>query len=45
MALMMREDRSMIGVTDKAAFLGVLTPNGVHAMLRASINASDAPSD
>jgi osmoprotectant transport system ATP-binding protein len=39
MALMMREDRPMIGVTDRAKFLGVLTPNGVHAMLRASVRA------
>ena len=38
MALMMREDRSMVGVTEKARFLGVLTPNGVHRMLRASVN-------
>jgi osmoprotectant transport system ATP-binding protein len=39
MALMMREDRAMVGVTDGARFLGVLTPNGVHAMLRASVRA------
>jgi osmoprotectant transport system ATP-binding protein len=39
MALMMREDKSMVGVTEKARFLGVLTPNGVHRMLRASVNA------
>lgn len=39
MALMMREDRPMVGVTDRAKFLGVLTPNGVHAMLRASVRA------
>ena len=38
MALMMREDKSMVGVTEKARFLGVLTPNGVHRMLRASVN-------
>ena len=38
MALMMREDKSMVGVTDGARFLGVLTPNGVHAMLRADVN-------
>ncbi|HEY6932393.1 MAG TPA: ATP-binding cassette domain-containing protein [Marmoricola sp.] len=40
MALMMREDRPMIGVTDRARFLGVLTPNGVHAMLRASVRGA-----
>ena len=37
MALMMREDKPMVGVTRKARFLGVLTPNGVHQMLRASV--------
>jgi osmoprotectant transport system ATP-binding protein len=39
MALMMREDKPMVGVTQKARFLGVLTPNGVHRMLRASVHA------
>ncbi len=39
MALMMREDKSVVGVTQRARFLGVLTPNGVHAMLRASVRA------
>lgn len=38
MALMMREDRSMIGITQRARFLGVLTPAGVHRMLRASVH-------
>ncbi|HEX4189391.1 MAG TPA: ATP-binding cassette domain-containing protein [Marmoricola sp.] len=38
MALLMREDRAMIGVTDGPKFLGVLTPNGIHAMLRTDIN-------
>lgn len=38
MALMMREDRATVGVTDGARFLGVLTPTSVHAMLRASVN-------
>jgi osmoprotectant transport system ATP-binding protein len=37
MALMMREDKPMIGVTRGARFLGVLTPNGVHAMLRSDV--------
>ncbi len=40
MALLMRADKSVIGVKQGAQFLGVLTPNGVHAMLRASVNAS-----
>jgi len=38
MALMMREDKSMVGVTDGARFLGVLTPDRVHRMLRESVN-------
>jgi osmoprotectant transport system ATP-binding protein len=38
MALLLREDRTMVGVTEGARFLGVLTPNGIHAMLRADVN-------
>jgi osmoprotectant transport system ATP-binding protein len=38
MALMMREDRATVGVTDGAQFLGVLTPDAVHRMLRASVH-------
>jgi osmoprotectant transport system ATP-binding protein len=41
MAVMMREDRPMVGVTDRARFLGVLTPNGVHRMLRQSVHAAE----
>jgi osmoprotectant transport system ATP-binding protein len=37
MALMMREDRSVVGVTDGGRFLGVLTPDAVHRMLRTSV--------
>jgi len=40
MALMMRQDKPLVGVRDGARFLGVLTPNGVHAMLRASVGAA-----
>lgn len=40
MALMMRQDKPVVGVRDGARFLGVLTPNGVHAMLRASVGAA-----
>jgi osmoprotectant transport system ATP-binding protein len=39
LALMMREDRPLVGVRDGAEFLGVLTPNGVHQALRASVAA------
>ncbi len=38
MALLLREDKAVVGVTDGARFLGVLTPNGIHAMLRADVN-------
>ena len=38
LALMMREDKSVVGVRKGPIFLGVLTPNGVHAMLRADVN-------
>ena len=37
LAVLMRGDRAMIGVRDGARFLGVLTPNGVHRALRASL--------
>ncbi len=37
LALMLREDRSMLGVRRGPIFLGVLTPAGVHAQLRASL--------
>lgn len=39
MALLMREDKSMVGVTQGPRFLGVLTPNGIHEMLRSSVNS------
>ncbi len=41
LALMMREDRAVLGVRRGPVFLGVLTPNGVHRALRASV-ARDA---
>jgi osmoprotectant transport system ATP-binding protein len=40
LALVMREDKEMVGVTEGAKFLGVLSPNGVHRMLRASVAAA-----
>jgi osmoprotectant transport system ATP-binding protein len=42
MALMMRQDKPLVGVRDGAGFAGVLSPNGVQAMLRASVNADHA---
>ncbi|MDP2773666.1 MAG: ATP-binding cassette domain-containing protein [Nocardioides sp.] len=37
LAAMLRDDKAMIGVKDGAKFVGVLTPNGVHRALRASL--------
>ncbi len=37
LAAMLRDDRPMVGVKDGAQFVGVLTPNGVHQALRASL--------
>ncbi|PVG82462.1 glycine/betaine ABC transporter [Nocardioides gansuensis] len=37
LATMLRDDKPMIGVKKGAAFVGVLTPNGVHSALRASL--------
>ncbi|MET1059351.1 MAG: ATP-binding cassette domain-containing protein [Nocardioides sp.] len=41
LALLMREDKPMIGVKEGATFVGVLTPNGVHRALRASVSAQE----
>ena len=41
LALLLREDKPMIGVKDGAEFLGVLTPNGVHRALRASVSSEE----
>lgn len=37
LAVLMREDRGLIGVKQGAQFVGVLTPNGVHRALRAAL--------
>jgi osmoprotectant transport system ATP-binding protein len=44
LAAMLRDDRGMVGVRDGARFVGVLTPNGIHKALRASLAAGAAPS-
>ena len=36
LAAMLRDDKGMVGITDGAKFVGVLTPNGIHKALRAS---------
>jgi osmoprotectant transport system ATP-binding protein len=46
LAAMLRDDKGMVGVKDGAKFVGVLTPNGIHKALRASLAdgaASSAP--
>ena len=37
LAVLLRDDRPMVGVKDGARFVGVLTPNGIHRALRASL--------
>ena len=37
LAMMLREDRAMLGVRRGPRFLGVLTPAGIHRQLRASL--------
>jgi osmoprotectant transport system ATP-binding protein len=37
LAAMLRDDKGMVGVKDGATFVGVLTPNGIHQALRASL--------
>ncbi len=37
LAVMLRDDKPMVGVKRGAEFVGVLTPNGVHRALRASL--------
>ncbi len=44
LAALLREDRGMVGVRDGARFLGVLTPDGVHRALRASLSTDAASS-
>ncbi|MBA3783301.1 MAG: ATP-binding cassette domain-containing protein [Nocardioides sp.] len=37
LAVLLRDDKPMVGVKRGAAFVGVLTPNGIHRALRASL--------
>ncbi len=37
LAVLLRDDRAVIGVTEGSQFVGVLTPNGVHRALRESL--------
>jgi osmoprotectant transport system ATP-binding protein len=38
LAVLLRDDRAVIGVTEGSRFVGVLTPNGIHRALRASLS-------
>ena len=37
LAVLLRDDRGVVGVKDGAQFVGVLTPNGIHRALRAAL--------
>jgi osmoprotectant transport system ATP-binding protein len=37
LAVLLRDDRGMVGVKQGAQFIGVLTPNGIHRALRAAL--------
>jgi osmoprotectant transport system ATP-binding protein len=37
LAVLLRDDKPMVGVKDGARFVGVLTPDGIHRALRASL--------
>jgi osmoprotectant transport system ATP-binding protein len=40
LAMILRSDKGMVGVRDGSQFVGVLTPNGIHKALRASLEAA-----
>jgi osmoprotectant transport system ATP-binding protein len=37
LAVLLRDDKPVVGVTEGSQFVGVLTPNGIHRALRASL--------
>ena len=37
LAVLLRDDKALVGVTEGTQFVGVLTPNGIHRALRASL--------
>jgi osmoprotectant transport system ATP-binding protein len=37
LAVLLRDDKAVVGVTEGTQFVGVLTPNGIHRALRASL--------
>lgn len=42
LAVMLRDDRPMVGVTDGPRFVGVLTPEGIHRALRGALREPSA---
>jgi osmoprotectant transport system ATP-binding protein len=42
LAVILRSDKGLVGVRDGVRFVGVLTPNGIHKALRASLAGSPA---
>jgi osmoprotectant transport system ATP-binding protein len=40
LAVLLRDDKAVVGVKDGAQFVGVLTPDGIHRALRASLTDS-----
>ena len=40
LAVLLRDDKPMVGVKEGARFVGVLTPDGIHRALRASLAES-----
>jgi osmoprotectant transport system ATP-binding protein len=38
LAVLLRDDKAVVGVTDGNGFVGVLTPDGIHRALRASLS-------
>jgi osmoprotectant transport system ATP-binding protein len=42
LAVLLRDDKPMVGVRDGARFVGVLTPDGIHRALRASLRTAES---
>jgi osmoprotectant transport system ATP-binding protein len=41
LAVLLRDDKPMVGVKEGSQFVGVLTPDGIHKALRASLTAGE----
>jgi osmoprotectant transport system ATP-binding protein len=42
LAVLLRDDRPLVGVKEGTQFVGVLTPEGIHKALRASLHGSES---